>query len=81
MNTIKDSRDIEGSPHYRKYWDGALRVISIKKHLRLLRSGKSNSNDDHNGFPTIAENMGVKQMEIENLMGGKVESTIGANFH
>jgi len=51
MNTIKDSRDIEGSPHYRKYWDGALRVISIKKHLRLLRSGKSNSNDDHNGFP------------------------------
>ena len=52
MNTIKDSRDIEGSPHYRKYWDGALRVISIKKHLRLLRSGKSNFNDDHNGFPT-----------------------------
>ena len=52
MNTLKDSRDIEGSPHYRKYWDGALRVISIKKHLRLLRNGKSNSNDDHNGFPT-----------------------------
>ena len=51
MNTIKDSRDIEASPHYRKYLDGALRVISIKKHLRLLRSGKSNSNDDHNAFP------------------------------
>ena len=51
MNTLKDSRDIEGSPHYRKYWDGALRVISIKKHLRLLRSGKYNSNDDHNAFP------------------------------
>ena len=52
MNTIKDSRDIQATPHYRKYWDGALRVISIKKHLRLLRNGKSNSNDDHNSFPT-----------------------------
>ena len=29
----------------------------------------------------IVENTGVKQMEIENLMGDKVESTIGANFH
>ena len=29
----------------------------------------------------IVENTGVKQMEIENLMGGKVESTVGANFH
>ena len=51
MNTLKDSRDIEGSPHYRKYWDGAFRVISIKKHLRLLRSGKSDSNNDHSGLP------------------------------
>ena len=29
----------------------------------------------------IIENTSVKQTEIENLMGDKVESTIGANFH
>ena len=51
MNTIKDPRDIQATPHYRKYLDGALRVISIKKHLRLLRSGKSDSNNDHSGLP------------------------------
>ena len=52
MNTIKDPRDIQATPHYRKYLDGALRVISIKKHLRLLRSGKSDSNNDHSGLPS-----------------------------
>ena len=40
MNTIKDSRDIEATPHYRKYWDGAFHVLFIKKYLRLFRSGK-----------------------------------------
>ena len=40
MNTIKDSRDIQASPHYRKYWDGAFHVLFIKKYLRLFRSGK-----------------------------------------
>ena len=34
--------------HYRKYFDGAFRVLSIKKHLRLFRSGKSNNG--HNGI-------------------------------
>ena len=52
MNTIKDSRDIQATPHYGKYLDGALRVISIKKYLRLMRSGKSDSNNDHSGLPT-----------------------------
>ena len=52
MNTIKDSRDIQATPHYGKYLDGALRVISIKKYLRLLRTGKSNSDNDHSGLPT-----------------------------
>ena len=52
MNTIKDPRDIQATPQYRKYIDGALRVISIKKHLRMLRSGKTDSNDDHSGLPT-----------------------------
>ena len=33
LNTVKDSRDIEGSPHYRKYIDGALYVMRIKRFL------------------------------------------------
>ena len=49
MNTIKDSRDIQASPHYRKYWDGAFHVLFIKKYLRLFRNEKVNSGS--NGSP------------------------------
>lgn len=43
INTIKDKRDIEGSPHYRKYMDGALHVLHIKKLLKGIRKdGNSN---------------------------------------
>ena len=42
MNTIKDPRDIQASPHYRKYWDGTFHVLFIKRYLRLFRSGKVN---------------------------------------
>lgn len=34
LNTIKDKRDVEGSPHYRKYIDGSLFVIKMKRRLR-----------------------------------------------
>ena len=49
MNTIKDPRDIQATPHYRKYLDGALRVISIKRHLRFLRTEKGSNRP--NGSP------------------------------
>ncbi|KMP10635.1 hypothetical protein UZ36_07075, partial [Candidatus Nitromaritima sp. SCGC AAA799-C22] len=38
LNTLKDSRDIEGSPHYGKYIDGALYVMRIKRYLGSLRA-------------------------------------------
>jgi anaerobic magnesium-protoporphyrin IX monomethyl ester cyclase len=37
LNTIKDSRDIEGSPHYGKYIDGALYVMKIKRYLSSIK--------------------------------------------
>jgi len=33
LNTIKDRRDIEGSPHYGKYIDGAKYILWLKKQL------------------------------------------------
>ena len=48
LNTLKGG-DMEGSPHFGKYIDGAFRILSIKKHLRLFRSGKVNNG--HNGSP------------------------------
>ena len=65
MNTIKDSRDIQATPHYRKYLDGARRVISIKKHLRLLRNEKDS--DRHNGSPPsglIESNSNLNQVSL-----------------
>lgn len=41
LNTIKDRRDIEGMPHYRKYIEGMLRVLSIKR--ELWRDSKKNN--------------------------------------
>jgi hypothetical protein len=40
MNTIKDRRDIEGIPHYRKYLEGIRHIRRIK---RMLRKGRSAS--------------------------------------
>lgn len=41
LNTIKDKRDIEGSPHYGKYIDGAKYILYIKKYLRFHNSKKN----------------------------------------
>jgi len=50
LNTLKGG-DMEGSPHFGKYLDGASRILSIKKHLRLFRSGKVSNG--HNGSPPL----------------------------
>ena len=55
MNTIKDSRDIQASPHYRKYWDGAFHVLFIKKYLRLFRSGKVGNGTNSSPPPGLTE--------------------------
>lgn len=41
LNTIKDKRDIEGSPHYGKYIDGARYILNIKKYLRVNNTRKN----------------------------------------
>lgn len=41
LNTLKDKRDVEGSPHYGKYIDGAKYIFYIKKHLRSYDNKKN----------------------------------------
>ena len=48
LNTLKGG-DMEGSPHFGKYIDGAFRILSIKKHLRLFQ--KEKDSNGHNGPP------------------------------
>jgi len=72
MNTLKDSRDIEATPHYRKYLDGALRVISIKKHLRLLRNEKDSNR--HNGSPPSGLIESNSNLNQASLMAGNSSS-------
>ncbi len=38
LNTIIHSEDVEGRPHYGKYWDGMKRVLRIKKFLKTAGS-------------------------------------------
>lgn len=50
LNTIKDRRDIEGMPHYRKYLEGMLRVLSIKRDLWMASRGDDKQDPDkHHG--------------------------------
>ena len=72
MNTIKDSRDIQATPHYGKYLDGALRVISIKKHLRLLRNEKDSNR--HNGSPPSGLIESNSNLNQASLMAGNSSS-------